>query len=237
MAQTLSKATWLWTNAAGPPPPGHVSTDTGIGTTTTKVLYSEQASEVGPVPVSEVMVIIAAGDVLRLDAETSTTVWTFVATGPASYLAGVWTIPVSIASAPGPLTNEGSVLCYFLTEAVPASGSGATLVSVDTFRKVLDIPETMASDAELEEVLLATQESLLQYLVPDTLNYQGNSAVTEAALGMSVQVWQARQAPGGQMVGVDLNPQQTPYLLGPGLVLRFQGLLGPWMPQGGAVVA
>jgi len=113
------------------------------------------------------------------------------------------------------------------------------LVDVDTFRKVLDIPVAMASDADLEEVILATESSLLAYLVPPATPgaYDTNPSVREACLGMSVQVWQARQAPGGQMVGVDLNPQQTPYLLGPGLVLRFQGLLGPWMPQGGAVVA
>jgi hypothetical protein len=111
----------------------------------------------------------------------------------------------------------------------------ATLVDVDTFRKVLDLPVAVV-DVELTEVLDATEASLLAYLVPDT-DYTANPAVREAALGMSVQVWQARHAPGGQMIGVDLNPQQTPHLLGPGLLMRFQGLLGPFMRYGGAVVA
>lgn len=112
----------------------------------------------------------------------------------------------------------------------------ATLVDVDTFRKVLDLPVAVATDEDLTEVLDATEAALLPHLAegPD---YSTNPSVREAALGMSVQVWQSRHAPGGQMVGVDLNPQQTPHLLGPGLLMRYQGLLGPFMRYGGAVVA
>lgn len=108
------------------------------------------------------------------------------------------------------------------------------LVKVDDLRQVLDIPETIADDAALEKVIDATEDALTPHLSAGDHSMHGNC--TEAALGMCVQVWQARHAPGGQMVGVDLNPQSTPHLLGPGLLMRFQGLLGPCLPYGGAVI-
>lgn len=108
------------------------------------------------------------------------------------------------------------------------------LVQVDDLRQVLDIPEAIADDAALEKVIDATEDALMPHLSAGDHSLHGNC--TEAALGMCVQVWQARHAPGGQMVGVDLNPQSTPHLLGPGLLIRFQGLLGPCLPYGGAVV-
>jgi hypothetical protein len=109
------------------------------------------------------------------------------------------------------------------------------LVDVTDLRTVLDVPATIASDESLEAVIAATEASLLPHLT-DGLAHTPHENCSEAALGMSVQVWQARHAPGGQMVGVDLNPQQTPHLLGPGLLMRFQGLLSPCLPWGGAVV-
>lgn len=109
-----------------------------------------------------------------------------------------------------------------------------SLVLVDDLRQVLDVPETVVSDDDLEQVITATEAALLPHLTDDDHSTHGNCG--EAALGMCVQVWQSRHAPGGQMVGVDLNPQSTPHLLGPGLLMRFQGLLGPCLPWGGAVI-
>lgn len=111
----------------------------------------------------------------------------------------------------------------------------ASLVNVDDLRTVLDVPETIASDADLQAVIDAVDAVLANLLVAG--DHSLHAADREAALGMSVQVWQSRHAPGGQMVGIDLNPQMTPHLLGPGLVARFQGLLSPCLPNGGAVVA
>ena len=110
------------------------------------------------------------------------------------------------------------------------------LVDVDVLRETLDLPETVADDATLEAVIDGTEAALLPQLV-DGVDHTPHPNCSEAALGMTVQVWQARHAPGGQMVGVDLNPQSTPHLLGPGLLMRFQGLLGPCLPYGGAIVA
>ena len=109
------------------------------------------------------------------------------------------------------------------------------LVDVADLRQVLDVPETIADDQALEDIIGATEAALLPHLT-DGLAHPPHTNCSEAALGMSVQVWQSRHAPGGQMVGVDLNPQSTPHLLGPGLLMRFQGLLGPCLPWGGAVV-
>lgn len=108
-------------------------------------------------------------------------------------------------------------------------------VDVADLRQVLDVPATIAPDEELEQVIAATEASLTPHLT-DGVGHAPHSNCSEAALGMTVQVWQSRHAPGGQMVGVDLNPQSTPHLLGPGLLMRFQGLLGPCLPYGGAVV-
>lgn len=108
------------------------------------------------------------------------------------------------------------------------------LVDVDDLRQVLDVPATIADDPTLEAVIGATEAALLPHLTDE--DHSAHANCREAALGMSVQVWQARHAPGGQMIGVDLNPQATPHLLGPGLLMRFQGLLGVCLPWGGAVV-
>ena len=110
------------------------------------------------------------------------------------------------------------------------------LVQVDTLRAVLDVPVTIADDETLEAVIAGTEAALMPHLT-DGAEHEPHDNCKEAALGMCVQVWQARHAPGGQMIGVDLMPQSTPHLLGPGLLMRFQGLLGPCLPWGGAVVA
>ena len=80
-------------------------------------------------------------------------------------------------------------------------------------------------------------DAVIEPLLTQGEDHTDHANVREAALGMSVQVWQARHAPGGQLVGLDLNPQLTPHLLGPGLIQRFLGLLGPCTPYGGSVVA
>lgn len=113
------------------------------------------------------------------------------------------------------------------------------LVTVDQLREVLDVPATIVPDASLQSICDSVEAIILPLLVEldPPATYDDDSAVCEAALGMGVQIWQSRQAPGGQMVGVDLNPQSTPHLLGPGLIMRFQGLLAHAMPYGGSVIA
>jgi hypothetical protein len=54
--------------------------------------------------------------------------------------------------------------------------------------------------------------------------YVGNSNVESAVLNVSVEVFQSRVAPGGQIEGVDFSP--SPFRMGRSLYNRISGLLG-----------
>jgi hypothetical protein len=58
--------------------------------------------------------------------------------------------------------------------------------------------------------------------------YVGNAAVESAVLAVSVEVFQSRIAPGGQIEGIDFT-QVSPYRLGRSLFNRVSGLLGPFI--------
>jgi hypothetical protein len=58
--------------------------------------------------------------------------------------------------------------------------------------------------------------------------YVGVSAVESAVLAVSVEVFQSRIAPGGQIEGVDFT-QVSPYRLGRSLFNRVSGLLGAYI--------
>lgn len=57
--------------------------------------------------------------------------------------------------------------------------------------------------------------------------YVGVSAVESAIIVVSVEVFQSRTAPGGQIEGVDFAP--SPYRMGRSLFNRVVGLLGPYI--------
>lgn len=109
-------------------------------------------------------------------------------------------------------------------------------VDLDRLRDVLNLDEDLVPDEELQVVAEAVEAALIPRLTPyeDGTNHRPHANCSEAALGMSVQVWQSRHAPGGQMLGSDMGPIQSPHLLGPGLVSRFGGLLTPCLRFGGA---
>jgi hypothetical protein len=58
--------------------------------------------------------------------------------------------------------------------------------------------------------------------------YVGNAAVESAVLAVSVEVFQSRIAPGGQIEGVDFTTV-SPYRLGRSLFNRVSGLLGAFI--------
>jgi hypothetical protein len=58
--------------------------------------------------------------------------------------------------------------------------------------------------------------------------YVGNAAVESAVLAVSVEVFQSRIAPGGQIEGIDFT-QVSPYRLGRSLFNRVSGLLGAFI--------
>jgi hypothetical protein len=58
--------------------------------------------------------------------------------------------------------------------------------------------------------------------------YVGNAAVESAVLAVSVEVFQSRIAPGGQIEGIDFT-SVSPYRLGRSLFNRVSGLLGAYI--------
>lgn len=90
-------------------------------------------------------------------------------------------------------------------------------------------------DDNLEQVAAAATALLLPYLKDG--DWSADPICREAALAVATQIWQARQAPGGQMVQMDYGTISLPHLLGPGLLARIKGLLGPRMQYGGLVIA
>jgi hypothetical protein len=109
-------------------------------------------------------------------------------------------------------------------------------VTVEALRVALDVPVSNVSDAALQAVCDAVDAAVLPLLTTEAAAAPPAN-VTQAGLGIAIQVFHAQQAPGGQMVGLDMAPQMTPHLLGPGLIARFMGLIGPSTPYGGSVVA
>jgi hypothetical protein len=112
------------------------------------------------------------------------------------------------------------------------------LVTVDDLRAVIDTPAEVVSDAELDRVCMATDRILLPLLTSeDHSDTMLHANCHEAAITVAVQLWQARHAPGGQMLGTDFGAVPAPHLGGPGLVSRVRGMLGSCERYGGAVVA
>jgi hypothetical protein len=105
------------------------------------------------------------------------------------------------------------------------------LVTVPELAAVLSL-DLAPDDLDAGQVCAAADAAVRDRLVtvlPDgsTPDHDTHPNDREAALAVAVQVWQARQAPGGQMVGPDLVPYAAPHLLGPGLQARILGLISP----------
>lgn len=107
------------------------------------------------------------------------------------------------------------------------------LVTPEELRAVLG--SVAVEVEELQKVCDATDQSLLPLLTDEDHSLHQNCR--EAGLTVAVQIWQSRHAPGGQMVQADFGVISSPHLLGPGLVSRVAGTLGPCTPYGGAVIA
>jgi hypothetical protein len=110
----------------------------------------------------------------------------------------------------------------------------ADLVTAADLADLLDISEIGHED-ELEQVCSAATTVVLRALRTD-VDHSTHATDREAAATVAVQIWQARQAPGGQMIGSDLMSYASPHLLGPGLMARVRGLTAPCALYGGLVV-
>jgi hypothetical protein len=115
---------------------------------------------------------------------------------------------------------------FSLTQSVVITGCGSPFNGTFTITAVPD-------DYEFS-VALTNADIIKRNVIPSGLatlsgasTYVGVSAVESAVLVVSVEVFQSRVAPGGQIEGVDFSP--TPYRMGRSLFNRCVGLLGPYI--------
>jgi hypothetical protein len=115
---------------------------------------------------------------------------------------------------------------FSLTQSVVITGCGSPFNGTFTITAVPD-------DYEFS-VDLTNADIVKRNVIPSGLatlsgasTYVGVSAVESAVLVVSVEVFQSRVAPGGQIEGVDFTP--TPYRMGRSLFNRTVGLLGPYI--------
>lgn len=101
-----------------------------------------------------------------------------------------------------------------------------TIVTASELRSILGVSTSLYSDAYLNDIINASEIVVLPMLETLTApaTYVGNSAVESAVLAVSVEIFQSRTAPGGQIEGVDFV--STPYRMGQSLFNRVKGLLG-----------
>ena len=115
---------------------------------------------------------------------------------------------------------------FSLTQSVVITGCGSPFNGTFTITAVPD-------DYEFS-VALTNADIVKRNVIPSGLatlsgasTYVGVSGVESAVLVVSVEVFQSRVAPGGQIEGVDFTP--TPYRMGRSLFNRCVGLLGPYI--------
>lgn len=109
------------------------------------------------------------------------------------------------------------------------------LVTPDEIAAVLDW--AVGSDlTELEQPAEAADFIIARMLDEAKGPHDEHANDREAALAVAIQIFTARQAPGGQMAGLEYQPVMTTHLLGPGLVSRVQGLISPCRAYGGLIV-
>jgi len=115
---------------------------------------------------------------------------------------------------------------FSLTQSVVITGCGSPFNGTFTITAVPD-------DYEFS-LALTNADIIKRNVIPSGLatlsgasTYVGVSAVESAVLVVSVEVFQSRVAPGGQIEGVDFTP--TPYRMGRSLFNRCVGLLGPYI--------
>lgn len=97
-------------------------------------------------------------------------------------------------------------------------------VNVATLTAALGVGD-LYPDATMQEICDAANAIVATYVDADAITDEP-APVKEAALTLAIDIWQSRQAPNGQMAGVDFAP--SPYRMGRALVGKIQGLLAPY---------
>lgn len=100
------------------------------------------------------------------------------------------------------------------------------LTTGDAVAAALQLP---AATPAMTECAAVADQLIRPYVTAEGLADPLPAPVTEAAVHLAIDVWQARTAAGGQSVGIDGNP--GPYRMGRSVLDRVTGLLGPWLDQ------
>lgn len=96
----------------------------------------------------------------------------------------------------------------------------------------LDVAQALgltSSTPQLDDVATVADQLLAVYVIAPTTGDAWPAPVTEAGIAVAIDVLQSRTAAGGQAVGFDGSP--GPYRMGPALLAKVGGLLGPWLDQ------
>lgn len=142
-----------------------------------------------------------------------------------------------------PLLNSYSVpidavslvdnVAYFSTVNLNPFGEGQSVVITgcgSPFNGTHTVTTSLLND-DAFSVAITNADIISKNVIPSGLatlsgaaTYVGNAAVESAVTVVSVEVFQSRTAPGGQIEGVDFAP--TPFRMGRSLYNRVSGLLG-----------
>jgi hypothetical protein len=118
---------------------------------------------------------------------------------------------------------------FYVGQTVTISGNGAkhngskTITSVDKYSITYAITGNNNTPAPYHPVNPWGTVAADTYLDPSTI-----PAIQEAALMISVDIWQSRQAPSSGGVTID-GYQPSPYRMGNTLLARVRGLLAPYL--------
>jgi len=105
---------------------------------------------------------------------------------------------------------------------VPSTFNGTRTVTDDHLSEFIFTTALVNSDITFRATIPAGTATLSGQAA--AVIYVGNSNVESAVLNVSVEVFQSRVAPGGQIEGVDFAP--SPFRMGRSLYNRISGLLG-----------
>lgn len=100
-----------------------------------------------------------------------------------------------------------------------------TIITATQLRDVLGVSENLFDDEYLDQIIDTAEGVILPMLQElETGDYSDDARVQSAIYTVSVEVFQSRVAPGGQIEGVDFTP--SPFRMGRSLWNRVSGLLG-----------
>jgi hypothetical protein len=116
---------------------------------------------------------------------------------------------------------------FIVGQSVVITGIGNNYNGTHTITEVNDYNSFSYANAYADEEKHPVIPSGLATL-SSAATYVGVSAVESAVLAVSVEVFQSRIAPGGQIEGIDFT-NVSPYRLGRSLFNRVSGLLGAYI--------